>query len=109
LDSPKGCLLARSLSIGGTKMKLSNIDRYKTFGLRSEWIKLFFELKNNFWKNDRMGQPMFVGFKAWAREAGLLDNNSFSLLAEKLSLLGCYDLKVWGVILNNIAYKLGYY
>jgi phosphoadenosine phosphosulfate reductase len=107
LDSPKGCLVARSLGIsgGGNNMSNKNISRYQNFGFRQEWLELFFESPSNFWENERMGKYMFVGFKAWLKEAELTENNSISQLGKTLQKLGSDDLRTWGIIYINLAYS----
>ena len=42
LDRQKGCIVARSvITGGGNNMDIKNIDRYKTFGFRQEWLELY--------------------------------------------------------------------
>ena len=33
-------------------MDIKNIDRYKTFGFRQEWLELYLEDPAAFWEND---------------------------------------------------------
>lgn len=107
LDSTKGCIVARSLSMtgDGNKMSASNISRYQNFGLRQEWLELYFELRDDFWSNDRMGKYMIVGAKTWLKEAGITANNSITPLGLTLSKLGADSLATWGIIFSNLAYN----
>lgn len=108
LDSPKGCYVARSLGIsgGGNNMSEKNISRYQNFGFRQEWLELFFESTiDDFWQNDRMGKYMIIGFKAWLKEAELIEKNSISELGKKLQELGSDDIRTWGIIFINLAYS----
>lgn len=106
LDSPKGCLVARSLGIsgGGSNMSDKSISRYQNFGFRQEWLELFFESPINFWENERMGKYMLIGFKAWLKEAELTEKNAISGLGKKLQELGSDDIRTWGIIFINLAY-----
>ena len=76
LDKPKGCVVAKSImATGENNMEIKNIDRYKTFGFRKEWVELYLSNPDGFWTNNRMGNRMFDAFKRWAPEAGLINNN----------------------------------
>ena len=108
LEMNRGCWVARSLVLGGDScgMEIKNINRYQTFGLRADWIKIYFEDHENFWTNDRMGKVMFEAFKVWGKEIGLLDEKKNPLpVFEKLSSLGAESLKVWGMFWVNMAYN----
>lgn len=107
VDRPKGCVIAKSITTtGDTNMSSKNIDRYKNFGLRQEWVEILFENINNFWTNDRMGTHMFKSFEKWGKEAGLIDRNN-CLIPEisKFIELGADNPMLWGYIYANIAYN----
>lgn len=105
LDRPKGCLVAQSLSLplGGSRM--NNLAAYQTRGFRQDWLEMFFELSMDFWANERMGKNMFLAFKAWMKDADLLDGLSPTEICCKLKKLGSDSLLTWAVVLNNLAYN----
>lgn len=107
LDSEKGCITAKSLSIsgGGNNMSIKNISRYQNFGFRQEWLELYFELLDEFWANERMGKYMIVGFKTWLKEAGITENNALTSLGEKLLEKGSDSPLTWGIIYTNLCYE----
>lgn len=108
LEKHRGCLAAHSLGIRGDadEMEIKSINRYQRFGLRKEWIEIYFENPENFWTNDRMGKLMFESFKNWGREIGLLvENKEPSNNLKKISSLGAENLKLWGVFWVNLAYN----
>lgn len=103
----RGCWVSKSkMSVGDGNMSAKNIDRYKNFGFRQEWLELYFEDRANFWKNERMGSHMFLSFRVWAKESGFLDVSNNSLpIADKLIALGYNSPLVWAFIFNNLAYE----
>lgn len=107
LDKPKGCVVAKSITTTGDgNMSAKNIDRYKNFGLRQEWIEILFEDVENFWTNDRMGTHMFKSFEKWGKEAGIIDEkNSMISSVNKFVALGADNPILWGYIYTNIAYN----
>lgn len=87
-------------------MSAKNIDRYKNFGLRQEWIEILFEDSSNFWTNDRMGTHMFKSFEKWGKEAQIIDDkNNLVPSIEKLVDLGADNAILWGYIFANISYN----
>ena len=108
LDLEKGCLAARSFYMGGDEgtMEITGIDRYKSFGFRPEWVRLYFNDRENFWNNEQMGTKMFDSFKFWAKDSGLIDENKNSTEHfEKFSSLGADSVTLWGIFWVNIAYN----
>lgn len=107
LDRPKGCIVAKSITTTGDgNMSAKNIDRYKNFGLRQEWIEILFEDSSNFWTNDRMGTHMFKSFEKWGKEAQIIDDkNNLVPSIEKLVDLGADNAILWGYIFANISYN----
>ena len=107
LSIPKGCIVAKSLiSTGDSSVKTKNIDRYKNFGFRQEWIEIYFEDIENFWSNDRMGKMMFKSFERWGKESGLLaEKNAPVEYIDKLNSLGADSITLWGYLYTNIVYN----
>ncbi len=107
LSVQKGCVVARSLiSTGDTNMKAKSIDRYNRFGLKKEWVDLYFSDTTAFWNNEIMGEPMIKSFERWGKEAGLIEDKNASVFnIGKLISLGTDSDVLWGYIYVNIAYN----
>ena len=108
LDSEKGCITAKSLSIsgGGNNMSVKNISRYQNFGFRQEWLELYLEDPFSFWENDRLGVDMFYAFDKWAREIQLIDEKKApSPIIDKMIELGGDSPVLWGYFYTNMAYN----
>lgn len=107
LDKSKGCVIAKSIvTTGDNNMSIKNIDRYKNFGLRQDWVELYLEDYNNFWTNKRLGTHMFKSFEKWGKEAGLLDRANTPLpFVPKLAKVGYNNPNTWGYIYTNIVYN----
>lgn len=107
-DKPSGCLAAQSWKCEGEPdvTKIKGFDRYKTFGLRTEWIKILFENPHAFRQNTRMGSKMFVSFDNWGRDVGLLAaKETLANNFDKLRSLGAENLKLWALFWVNAAYN----
>ena len=108
LEMTRGCWCAISLAVGSgiDGMNIARMDRYARFGLKSDWIKIYFEDAENFWTNNIMGNRMFDSFKNWGREIELLDKDKNPAPSyKKLAALGVNSLKVWGIFWVNLAYN----
>lgn len=107
LDKPKGCLAAWSITItGGEDLRTEKLTDYRGFGLKKEWLKIFFDNPQNFDKNGQLGTVMIPVFKIWSKHGGLLDKKNLLLeVVEKFISLGADNSKVWGYIFVNLAYN----
>lgn len=105
--APRGCMVAKSkMSVGDGRNSMRNIDRYRTFGFRLEWIDLYIEDTRKFWDNERMGEPMLKSFSVWAREAGMLGaKNAATGFVNVVARLGSKHPLVWAYFFTNLAYN----
>ena len=114
--SSRGCIIAhrKQINEGGMLVKSANlrtsgIDRYSTFGLRDEWVDVFFD-KGNEWFGSypNLGTKMIPAAKNWLREAELIDEKG-NKVSDKFELVkGLYDrnkLAAWQVIWVGLAYN----
>lgn len=108
LEMPKGCWVTRSFLVGSEndKVNFKGLDRYKTFGLRADWVRIYFNDAENFWTNDIMGNRMFDSFKNWGKEIELFDKDKKPApYFKKLASLGADNLNLWGIFFVNLAYN----
>lgn len=99
-----GCLLFHSLRHpqgGGNSMK--SLNSFADHAPKQEWLRSFFELKENFFTEHSLGPMMFDMFRRFLRDAGLIDKNHFTSFAEKILVLGWDTEIAWGIILANLA------
>ncbi len=105
--SQKGCLVAKSLhpkdvdKMGQKTIK--GVDRYKTFGMRREWVKTFL-IKGDGWTLDSgMGNKQIDSMKSWLRDSGLW-NKKITDLGKVITNLGDSDDPfLWSIIWINLA------
>lgn len=107
----KGCIAANSLYVttGGKMTKQTNIDRYKNFGLKEEWVESFLTDRNSFWdSNHGLNENYQIpSLKSWLKDAEVIDNDG------NITELGCfladnrvdYPELVWEVIWINLSYN----
>ena len=57
--------------------KVGNIDRYKNFGLKEEWLNDYFTELNNYWtSNHGLNENYQIpSLKCWLRDAEIIDAN----------------------------------
>ena len=104
----KGCIAADSIRMINDMDKKINakVQGYKTFGLREAWLQEFVELGDDFWGNSSLAKPQEEGFKAWLKDAEVIDASSKMTPFGKLICDIYMDdvVLVWEVILTNLAY-----
>jgi phosphoadenosine phosphosulfate reductase len=110
----KGCKAARCLytTQGGGNMKFIGMNRYTTLGLRMAFLEHFFELQNDCWNSNELGNLQYASLKVWLKESEIIEvntqtdkNGQVSELGKKLIELGPYNPFVWAVIWTNLSYN----
>ena len=114
--SSRGCLIAhrKQINEGGmlvksTNMRTSGIDRYSTFGLRDEWVDVFFDNGNEwFGSYPNLGTKMIPAAINWLREAELIDEKEKKVSSKFELIKELYDrnrLAAWQVIWVGLSYN----
>lgn len=110
LDShDRGCIATDCIRmINDTDKKMSaKIQAYKTFGFREEWLNDFLFNPEDFWNDNTLGPAQIDGFKAWLRDAEIIDNKnlltSFGSLLKEI-YVDEVDL-TWELIWINLSYN----
>lgn len=105
----KGCISASSIATtNGSNMKnKTGIDRYNTFGLKEEWVDMFFSDYENFWDNHGMGTKQIPAFKNWLKEADVLTpKNELTPLGSLLTKIYMNNRTlVWEILWINLCYN----
>lgn len=101
-----GCIVADSLvtTMANTSSKISP---YGTFGIQDAWVEEFLSNPDDFWKDNSLGVKQVPSFKAWLRDAEIIDENN------KLTKLGVLmqnlaednSSLIWEVIHINLSYN----
>lgn len=104
----KGCLIYKSLEQpkGGIIMsgKTMSLNTYSHHAPKMDWIKQYFDYKNEFDSNHSLGSQMYNFFKRFLRDSLLLDETGFSATAALIDRLGYDSEPSWGIIYTNLAY-----
>ncbi len=100
-----GCVLAKSLKCreGGVRMK--GLDRYNTFGIRSNWIEGFFLNPGDWWHDNTLGKKQYEAMKVWLTEAEILKGAEITELGRILQRSGSRNLLTWAIIWTNLAWN----
>ena len=104
-----GCIVASSLLISTEKnMKAKTaIDRYNTFGLREEWLDMYFADPETYWENNGLGPKQIPAMKNWLRDAEIIDakNNITELGTILANIYQDQKQLVWEIIWINLTYN----
>jgi phosphoadenosine phosphosulfate reductase len=89
--------------------KQANIDRYKNFGLKEEWVEDYLTERDNFWSsNHGLNENYQIpSLKSWLKDAEIIDDkNNITELGNFLAdnKMDYPDL-VWEVIWINLAHN----
>lgn len=114
--SSRGCIIAhrKQINEGGmlvksANMKTSGIDKYSTFGLRDEWVDVFFDRGSSwFGAYPNLGSKMIPAATNWLRDAELIDDKGKKISNKFYVVKELYDrnkLAAWQVIWVGLAYN----
>ncbi len=114
--SSRGCLIAhrKQINEGGmlsksTNLRTSGIDRYSTFGLRDEWVDVFFNSGDKwFGTYPNLGTKMIPAAINWLREAELIDEREKKVSSKFDIVKELYDknrLAAWQIIWVGLSYN----
>ena len=105
-DIDTGCLVYKSLwlSKGNGNMK-SSLDSYATHAPKLDWFSQFIKLESRFYTEYTLGNNEFPAFKKSLRDAGLLSNNTETILASLLRERGLEDKQIWAAMYVNLCYS----
>lgn len=107
----KGCIVANSLTITTNYMmnKQQNIDRYKNFGLKTEWLEMYLLDLDNFWESGHGLNPTYQvpSLKNWLKDADIIDEKCKATELGKV-LASLYTNRpdlVWQIVWINLTSK----
>lgn len=108
----KGCIVANSLSISTNmteKSKVINIDRYKNFGLRQDWLDAYLIELDDFWNSDHGLNENYQipALKCWLKDAEIIDEKCNSTNLGKFLATIREDMPelVWSIVWTNLSYN----
>lgn len=99
-----GCLLFHSVRHpqgGGNSMK--SLNSFADHAPKQEWLRSFFELKEDFFSEHTLGPMMFDMFRRFLKDASLNEKNRFTSFAELISQIGWETDTAQGLILINLV------
>lgn len=84
--------------------KNMSLNSYSHHAPKMDWIRQYFEYKNEFDNNHSLGSQMYSFFKRFLRDANLLNEKGFTDTAELVDRLGYKNEIAWGIIFVNLCY-----
>ncbi len=101
----RGCIIADSHKVSMMVRSVGNIARYRTFGMRKDWLKYLFQDPIN-WQ-EKLGPIQKISMRLWLTDSEILEakksGNSLSIIGSILAQIGADDLFTWAVIWTNLA------
>ena len=90
-------------------IKQTNIDRYKNFGLKEEWVDGYMVDRNDYWtSNHGLNENYQIpALKSWLRDAEIIDSkNNITELGELLAdHREDFSELIWEIIWINLSYN----
>ena len=103
-----GCIVADSLvTTMGNLENSTKISSYGTFGIQEAWVDEFFSTPEEFWKDNSLGVKQVPSFKAWLKDAEIIDDKAkLTKLGELLSRIReDSNTLLWEIIYINLCHN----
>lgn len=103
-----GCIVADSLVTAmDNSGNSTKISPYGTFGIQETWVDEFFSNYEDFWKDNSLGVKQVPSFKAWLKDAEIIDEKAkLTKLGELLSKIReDSNTLLWEIIHINLCYN----
>lgn len=86
--------------------ELKGWAKHRTFGLRAEWMALFLNHPNDWWKVGNLGSKQVESLNEWLKTIGLRKAGFFQTsLLRVWNELGPCDLRIWSLTWSNIVHS----
>lgn len=82
---------------------MKSLNSFADHAPKPEWLRSFFELKEDFFSEHTLGPMMFDMFRRFLRDASLNEKNHFTPFAELISQIGWETDTAQGLILVNLV------
>lgn len=82
---------------------MKSLNSFADHAPKSEWLRSYFELKEDFFTNHTLGPMMFDMFKRFLKDAGLNEKNHFTPFAELISNIDYNSDTAMGLVLVNLV------
>lgn len=108
-DISHGCLLADSMRVPKGENKMGSIDRYGNMGIEFEWVKKYFEKKDEFWSSAHgLGTNMVKYLKSFLNDSGIVIKGKFASFGEVVDVIGIDNVNSWALMVCNLTYTSEY-
>ncbi len=82
-----------------------SVDRYKTLGVRYDWVKEYFERRDDFWEKNSLGTMMLNPLKAFLADTDVCVKGKMTPFGELVAGMGIDTEAAWALMLCNGVYS----
>lgn len=84
---------------------MGSIDRYGNMGIEFEWVKKYFDKKDNFWTSPHgLGTNKVKYLKSFLNDSGVTVKGIFTTFGEIVEKLGIESSVAWSLLVCNLVY-----
>lgn len=103
-DIDDGCLMANSNRLPKITKKMGSVNRYGNMGIEFNWVKQYFNLKDEFWDSPHsLGSHMVKNLRSFLGDCGVTFKNKITPFGELISTIGLDNPISWGLMLVNLS------
>lgn len=104
-----GCLLANSMRLPKGEKKMGSVDRYGNMGIEYEWVRKYFDKKDEFWASPHgLGINMVKYLKCFLNDSEITEKGKFTDFGVVIDTIGIEEINAWALLVCNLVYTSEY-
>lgn len=104
-----GCLLANSMRLPKGEKKMGSVDRYGNMGIEYDWVKKYFDKKDEFWDSAHgLGTNMVKYLRSFLNDCGVTEKGKFTEFGAVIDKIGIESVVAWALLVCNLSYTAEY-
>ena len=104
-----GCLLANSMRLPKGEKKMGSVDRYGNMGIEYEWVRKYFDKKDEFWASPHgLGTNMVKYLKCFLNDSEITEKGKFADFGVVIDTIGIEEINAWALLVCNLVYTSEY-
>ena len=104
-----GCLLANSMRLPKGEKKMGSVDRYGNMGIEYEWVRKYFDKKDEFWASPHgLGTNMVKYLKCFLNDSEITEKGKFADFGVVIDTIGIEEINAWALLVCNLVYTAEY-
>lgn len=88
---------------------MGSVDRYGNMGIEYEWVRKYFDKKDEFWASPHgLGTNMVKYLKCFLNDSEITEKGKFADFGVVIDTIGIEEINAWALLVCNLVYTSEY-